>query len=538
MVLAPLAAVAAVGAHDLLQKRHALLRNFPLVGHARYLLEAIGPELRQYIVASNDEERPFSRDQRRWVYASSKLENNYFGFGTDNDLEHGTGNVILHHRTFGRALATAGHPAQQAWLPCAKVLGGTRGRARAFRPDSVVNISGMSFGSLSGAAVEALNRGAALAGCLQNTGEGAVSPHHRHGGELVFQIGTAYFGCRDDAGRFSLDKLKELVDSVPVRALEIKLSQGAKPGLGGVLPAAKVSAEIAATRGIPAGEDCISPPRHAEFHDVDSMLDFVERLADATGLPVGIKSAVGNLDFWHDLADAMPGTGRGVDFITIDGGEGGTGAAPMIFSDAVSLPFRLGFARVYSIFAERGLHTEVVFIGAGKLGLPDNAMVAFALGADMVNVGREAMLAIGCIQAQKCHTDSCPTGVATQNPWLAHGLDPALKSVRAGNYVTTLRRDLLKVSEVCGVEHPAMVGPRDVEVLDTLTAGRSLLEVYGYQPGWGLPSQADQDALITAMQAHEEVEMEVEGPPETRVEGERGDVAASGGSGKRSSSLA
>ncbi len=296
-----------------------------------------------------------------------------------------------------------------------------------------------------------------------------------------------------------------------------------------MLPAAKVSAEIAATRGIPVGEDCISPPRHAEFHDVDSMLDFVERLADATGLPVGIKSAVGNLDFWHNLADAMQGAGRGLDFITIDGGEGGTGAAPMIFSDAVSLPFRLGFARVYSIFAERGLHTEVVFIGAGKLGLPDNAMVAFALGADMVNVGREAMLAIGCIQAQKCHTESCPTGVATQNPWLAHGLDPALKSVRAANYVTTLRRDLLKVSEVCGVEHPAMVGPADVEVLDTLTAGRSLLDVYGYQPGWGLPSQADQDALITAMQAHEEAEMEVEGPPETRVEGERGNGAAAGG---------
>ncbi|CAN5162593.1 FMN-binding glutamate synthase family protein [soil metagenome] len=529
MALAPVAAVAAVGAHDLLQKRHALLRNFPVIGHVRYLLEAIGPELRQYIVASNDQERPFSRDQRRWVYASSKLENNYFGFGTDNDLEHGTGNVILHHRTFGRALATRGHKAQQSQLPCGKVLGGARGRARAFRPDSVVNISGMSFGSLSGRAVESLNRGAALAGCLQNTGEGAVSPHHRHGGRLVFQIGTAYFGCRDDSGRFSLDKLMELLDSAPVRALEIKLSQGAKPGLGGVLPAAKVSAEIASTRGVPVGEDCISPSRHAEFDDVDSMLDFVEMLADATGLPVGIKSAVGNLDFWYDLADAMQGTCRGVDFITIDGGEGGTGAAPMIFTDAVSLPFRLGFARVYSIFAERGLHTEVVFIGAGKLGLPVNAMVAFALGADMVNVGREAMLAVGCIQAQSCHTDSCPTGVATQNPWLTHGLDPDLKSVRAANYVTTLRRDLLMVSEACGVEHPAMVGPGDVEVLDTLTAGRSLLDVYGYQPGWGLPSQADQDALIAAMQENEEAGLEVEGPPETREEGERGDVAAAGG---------
>ena len=516
MALAPLAAVAAVAAHDLLQKRHALLRNFPVIGHGRYLLEAIGPELRQYIVASNDEERPFSRDQRRWVYASSKLQNNYFGFGTDNDLEHGAGNVILHHRTFGRSPASHGHPAQEAWLPCGKVLGGPRGRAAAFRPDSVVNISAMSFGSLSGAAIEALNRGAALAGCLQNTGEGAVSPYHRKGGELVFQIGTAYFGCRDEAGRFSLDRLKELVDSAPVRALEIKLSQGAKPGLGGVLPAAKVSAEIAATRGIPEGEDCISPPRHTEFSDVDSLLDFAERLAEATGLPVGLKSAVGDLEFWRDLADAMQNTGRGLDFLTIDGGEGGTGAAPLIFSDAVSLPFRLGFARVYAIFAERGIQDDIVFVGAGKLGLPDNAMIAFALGVDMVNVGREAMLAVGCIQAQKCHTDECPTGVATQNPWLSHGLDPTLKSVRAANYVRTLRRDLLKVAEVCGVEHPAMVGPADAEVLDTLTAGRSLQEVYGYQPGWGVPSQSDQEALVRLMRSHDEAEVAVEGPPETQ----------------------
>jgi glutamate synthase (ferredoxin) len=321
-----------------------------------------------------------------------------------------------------------------------------------------------------------------------------------------------------------MSKLQEVVDSTPVRALEVKLSQGAKPGLGGVLPAAKVSAEIARTRGIPEGEDCISPPRHAEFHDVDSLLDFVERLADATGLPVGIKSAVGDLDMWVDLAEAMQDSGRGVDFITIDGGEGGTGAAPMIFSDSVSLPFRLGFARVYKIFAERGLHTDVVFVGAGKLGLPDNAMVAFALGADMVNVGREAMLAIGCVQAQKCHTDTCPTGVATQNPWLAHGLDPALKSVRAANYIATLRRDLLKVSEVCGVEHPALVGPGEVEVLDTLTEGRSLLDVYGYRPGWGLPSPADQEALIASMRAHEEPEVQVEGPPETRVDGDRRSV--------------
>ena len=523
---APLAALGAVAAHDLLQRKHAILRNFPVLGHARYWLETIGPELRQYIVASNDEERPFSRDQRRWVYASSKLQNNYFGFGTDNDLEHTDGNVIVHHRTFGRAYPTHGVVGQEAQLPSAKILGGPRGRRHAFRPASVVNISGMSFGSLSGRAIEAINRGAADVGCLHNTGEGAISPYHRQGGDLVFQIGTAYFGCRDADGRFDLAKLKDLVASAPVRALEVKLSQGAKPGLGGVLPAAKVSREIAETRGVPEGVDCLSPSRHAEFDDVDSMLDFVELLADETGLPVGIKSAVGDMDFWHDLTDLMSRGDRGVDFVTVDGGEGGTGASPLIFTDAVSLPFRLGFARVYGEFAKRGLHEDVTFIGAGKLGLPDNAVVAFALGADMVNVAREAMLAVGCIQAQKCHTGECPTGVATQNPWLARGLDPESKAERAANYVRTLRRDLLKVSETCGVEHPGLIGPGSVELLDTLADGRLLDEVYGYEPGWGLPSKADRDEIAAIMSRMPEEEARTEGPPETGEGGGPGTEAA------------
>ncbi|WP_214402752.1 FMN-binding glutamate synthase family protein [Pseudonocardia lacus] len=498
--LLPVVAAVGVAAHDLLQRRRALLRNFPVLGHGRYLIEAIGPELRQYVVAANDEERPFSRDQRRWVYASAKGENNYFGFGTDNDIEHTPGYVIIKHRAFGRAVPTSHpHAGEEAWLPCAKVLGGPRGRRHAFRPDSVVGISGMSFGSLSGNAVEALNRGAALAGCLQNTGEGSISPHHRKGGELIWQIGTGYFGCRDERGRFDLARLKDAVAAAPVRALEVKLSQGAKPGLGGVLPGAKVSAEIAATRGVPQGRDCISPSRHAEFDSPDALLDWVEMLADETGLPVGIKSAVGHLGFWEELADLMAGTDRGVDFVTIDGGEGGTGASPLVFTDSVALPFRLGFSRVYREFARRGLHERVVFVGSGKLGLPDNAAVAFALGADMVGVGREAMLSIGCIQAQKCHTDSCPTGVATQNRWLAHGLDPALKSVRAATYVKTLRRDLLKISETIGVEHPGLVTTDDIEILTGQTVGTPLHEVYGYDPGWGLPSAADRQHIVALM---------------------------------------
>src|SRR4051795_2373096 len=499
---AGLSAVAAVAARDLLQREHTLLRNFPVIGHARYLLEAVGPELRQYLVAGNNEERPFTRDQRRWVYASAKQQNNYFGFGTDNDLEYTAGYPVINHRTFGRAVpATSVHAGSEVALPCPKVLGAARGRVHAFRPASVVNISAMSFGSLSGRAGEALNRGAALAGCLHNTGEGGLSVHHRHGGELVFQIGTAYFGCRDERGRFDLARLKDLVASAPVRALEIKLSQGAKPGLGGVLPAAKVSAEIAETRGVRQGVDCISPSRHAEFSDADSLLDWVELLAAETGLPVGIKSAVGDMQFWRDLTGLMARGDRGVDFVTVDGGEGGTGAAPLIFTDSVSLPFQLGFARVYAAFARKDLQESVVFIGAGKLGLPDNAVVGFALGCDMVNVAREAMLAIGCIQAQKCHTDTCPTGVATQNPWLARGLDPQLKSVRAANYVRTLRRDLLKVAEACGVEHPGLIDTDTVEVLTGRTASRPLREVYDYERGWGLPSAADQAEIVRIMTA-------------------------------------
>ena len=489
LIGATVVGLAGVAIRDLSQKRHSLKRNFPVIAHLRYTLEKIGPELRQYIIASNDEDRPFSRDQRSWVYASSKNENNYTGFGTDNDVEHLQNYPIVKHRTFSVAAPSTavahGHHDDKVRLPGAKVLGAPRGRAHAFRPTSVVNVSAMSFGSLSGNAIEAVNRGVALAGALHNTGEGGLSDHHRKGGDLILQIGTAYFGCRDDQGRFDLGRLKDLVQSAPVKAIEVKLSQGAKPGLGGVLPAAKITQEISRIRGIPMGEDCISPSRHSEFDSVDSMLDWVERIADETGLPVGIKSAVGEQDFWSELADQMSGRNRGVDFITVDGGEGGTGAAPLVFTDTVALPFRIGFARVYSTFARAGLTDDVAFIGSGKLGLPDNALVAFALGADMVNVARESMLALGCIQAQKCHTDRCPTGVATQNTWLAHGLDPELKSVRLANYLQTLRRDLLKVSEACGVSHPGLIDADSIEILDGNRTGTSLREVYGYEPGWG-----------------------------------------------------
>jgi glutamate synthase domain-containing protein 2 len=497
------AALGGVVAYDLVQRRHAILRNFPILGHLRFLLEAVGPELRQYIVTSNNDERPFSRDQRRWVYASAKREINTFGFGTDDDLEAVENLLVVKHSPFPSPApgpGEAGGPPDFR-LPAGKVLGAAHNRRRAFRPQSVVNISGMSFGALSAPAVESLNRGAALAGTLHNTGEGGLAPPHRNGGELVFQIGTGYFGCRDEHGRFSLPRLRERLDEAPVRALEVKLSQGAKPGLGGLLPARKVTPEIAAIRGVPAGVDCVSPPTHSAFADVPGLVEFIETLAAETGLPVGIKSAVGVDGFWEELTQRMVDSGGGPDYVNIDGGEGGTGAAPLAFTDHVSLPFKVGFSRVYAAFARAELAEEVVFVGAGRLGFPDSALFAFALGCDMVGVGREAMLAAGCIQAMRCHTDRCPTGVATQNRWLTRGLDPELKSHRVANYLIVLRAELLALARTCGVAHPALVTPDHIEIVSERYATAGVAEVFGYAPDWPVLSperHREIEALLSA----------------------------------------
>ena len=496
------AALGALAVHDLLQRHHAILRIYPVIGHFRYLLEGFGPELRQYIVTSNEEERPFSRNQRRWVYATAKRENNQFAFGTDQDLEHSEGTLVIRHHAFplaqfhpGDAVDQAGYP-----LPAGKILGGARGRRQAFRPASIVNVSGMSFGALSGVAIEALNRGAHLAGCWHNTGEGGLSAYHRKGGDVVFQIGTGYFGCRDAEGAFSLAALERTLDSgAPVRALEIKLSQGAKPGLGGLLPGVKVTPEIAAARGVLPGRDCKSPARHAAFGDVDALLDFVESLAHHTGLPVGIKSAVGDAGFWEELAMRMASGERGVDFISIDGGEGGTGAAPLVFADRVALPFKAAFPLVYKIFHRHGLTDRVVFIGSARLGLPDAALWGLAMGCDLINVGREALFAIGCIQSQKCHTGRCPTGVTTHTPWRTRGLDPALKSVRLANYMIGLRRELTALARACGEVHPALIPLQRLALVENGYRIRDLQEILDYPAGMGQIGADLRAALIDQM---------------------------------------
>jgi glutamate synthase domain-containing protein 2 len=340
----------------------------------------------------------------------------------------------------------------------------------------------MSYGSLSSRAVEAINRGCAVSHTLHNTGEGGIGDPHRHGGGLIYQFGTGYFGCRNHDGTFSLDALLATVASADVRCIEVKLSQGAKPGLGGVLPGVKVTPTIAAARGVPVGITVHSPNRHSAFGNVDEMIDFVETIADATGLPVGIKSAVGQQPFWIDLARRMAHRSEGPDFITIDGGEGGTGAAPLAFTDHVSLPWRAAFVRAHRPFVDAGLDDKIVFCGSGKLGFPAEAVLAFALGADMIGIAREALLSIGCIQAQRCHDGHCPTGITTHNKWLVRGLDPTDKSSRLANYMVGLRGEMLKLSHACGVSHPAMITAEMIELFDDTHSSATLAELFGIDP--------------------------------------------------------
>jgi glutamate synthase (ferredoxin) len=468
--------------YDIFQRKHAILRNFPVVGHLRYLMEKIGPELRQYWVANDKEEMPFTRAERTWVYATSKKQNNNFGFGS-SELMYETGYPILKHSAFPtRDKYDADGNLLTSSMPCAKLIGAVHNRKNPYRPQSIVNISAMSFGSLGKNAVAALNLGAKEAHCYQNTGEGGISPYHKLGGDLVWQIGTGYFGARDVEGKFSMDVFKQAIDDNPtVKMIEIKLSQGAKPGKGGILPKDKITEEISKIRGIPRDRDCISPNSHTEFSNVSELVEFIESLADISGLPVGIKSAVGESKFWEELAVQMKAANQGPDFITIDGGEGGTGAAPLSFADHVSLPFKIGFKRVYTIFKNHDLINDITWIGSAKLGFPDRAVVAFAMGCDLINIARESMLSIGCIQAQQCHTGNCPSGVATHNAWLIRGLDVPTKSKRAAQFLKGLRKEILQLTYACGYTHPCQFTGKDIEISSGVNLFDTLEKVIGYE---------------------------------------------------------
>jgi glutamate synthase (ferredoxin) len=471
-----------VAIFDITQKKKAIVHNFPVLGHLRYLLEMIGPELRQYWVANDKEEKPFNRSERSWIYSTAKGQNNNFGFGTSEEL-YETGYPIIKNAAIPFPDNKAQYPKEDpSFIPCLKIMGESHKRKKTYRPQSVINISAMSFGSLGYRAVSALNIGAKNASCFHNSGEGGLSHYHAKGADLIWQLGTGYFGARDKDGNFSMEKLlKRLEKFTNVKAIEIKLSQGAKPGKGGILPAAKVTHEVSEIRGIPIGKDCLSPNTHSEFSNVDELIDFIEKIANETGLPVGIKSAVGKLDFWEELAQKMKSRNQGPDFITIDGGEGGTGAAPLAFTDHVSLPFKIAFARVYEIFLKEDVVKDIVWIGSGKLGFPDRAVTAFALGCDLINIAREAMISVGCIQAQKCHTDHCPAGVATQNKWLQAGIDIDDKAKRCERYIKGFRKELLSLAHTAGYEHPAQFTGQDVELSTGVNQFTPLENVMGYK---------------------------------------------------------
>jgi glutamate synthase (ferredoxin) len=486
--------------YDVTQQQRSILRNFPIIGHLRYWLIEVGPELRQYIVAQNREEAPFNRLERDWIYHSADRENNYFGFGTDDQV-YGIGYPIIKHAAFPhpKAALTGNVKGQKAAIPCAKVIGKARERKRPYRPASIFNISAMSFGALGSHAISALNMGARMADCFHNTGEGGVSRYHKHGADICWQIGTGYFGARTLDGAFDMSRLKKTVEQTPqIRMIEIKLSQGAKPGKGGVLPAGKVSSEIAGARGVPVGKDVISPSSHSAFADTESLVEFIEAVAEQSGLPVGIKAAVGQLNFWHELAETMGSSGRGPDFITIDGKEGGTGAAPLTFADHVALPYKIGFSRVYEIFRNAGLTDDIVWIGSGRLGFPDRAIVAIAMGADLVNIAREAMFAIGCIQAQRCHTGLCPSGVATHNAWLQRGLVPEVNAKRFAAFMDAFRGEVLAVTYASGYEHPGEFTPHDIEVSSGPNVFKTLREIFGYDKKQYAPDREPRFKDLTA----------------------------------------
>lgn len=470
-----------IAIHDIFQTKHAIKHNFPIVGHLRYFLEMVGPEMRQYWVANDKEERPFNRDERSWVYASAKGQNNTFGFGTTEEI-YEVGYPIIKHAAFPYPDSLATYPGKDPTaIPCAKIMGEAHSRKSPFRPGSVINISAMSYGSLGKRAISALNLGAKEAGCFHNTGEGGVSEYHCLGADLMWQIGTGYFGARDSNGKFSFDVAAQRVEEHPqIRCIEVKLSQGAKPGKGGILPAAKISAEIARIRGIKMGEACCSPNAHSEFGTVDELIQFIETLADATGVPVGIKSAIGAIDFWEELAVRMKERKQGPDFISIDGAEGGTGAAPLTFADHVALPFKVGFSRVYPLFQRYGLTEDIIWSGSAKLGFPDRTVIAFAMGCDIIQVAREAMLSIGCIQAQRCHTGHCPAGVATQNWWLQAGINIDEKANRFARYVQVLRKELISLAHAAGYEHPGQVTGDDIEVSTGVNEFSTLSSILGY----------------------------------------------------------
>ena len=457
---------------DVSQTKHAIRRNFPVIGRLRGVFEKLGEFFRQYFFALDREELPFNRAQRSWVYRAAKSLDNTVAFGSTRDLRP-VGTLLFVNTPFP-VLGQDATPLHDITIgPNCKIPFTTR---------SLINISGMSYGAISKPAVIALSRGAKMAGCWLNTGEGGLTPYHLDGGaDLVFQIGTAKYGVRDEHGFFDDNKLKAVAEHEQVKMFEIKLSQGAKPGKGGILPGSKVTEEIATIRGIPVGKDSNSPNRHPELETVNDILDMIQRVRSVTGKPVGFKCVIGSYDWIDELCVAIKKRGiidSAPDFITIDGAEGGSGAAPMSLMDYVGLPIGDSLPKVIDVLEKHGLKERIKVIASGKLINPAEVAWAYCVGADFVVTARGFMFALGCIQALQCNKNTCPTGVTTHNKRLQKGLNPADKSVRVANYATNLTHEVCVIAHSCGAKGPRELNRSHVCVVTPQGVSHPIGKIY------------------------------------------------------------
>ena len=457
---------------DITQTQQTIRRNYPILGRLRYKFEHIGEFFRQYFFALDRQELPFNRAQRSWAYRAAKNVDSTVAFGSTRPLNQ-PGDVIFMNCPFPTL-------AEDTVEPSAVVIGEGYA-AKPYSTDSLVNISGMSFGALSAPAVRALSAGAAKAGVWMNTGEGGLSSYHLEGGcDLVFQIGTAKYGVRDLAGNLSEDKLREIASHENVRMFEIKMSQGAKPGKGGMLPGAKVSAEIAQIRGIAEGQDSISPNGHRDIRNVEELMDMIHRIRQVTGKPVGFKCVIG-LDKWLTTLCAKVherGMEYAPDFITVDSADGGTGAAPQSLMDYMGLPLKRSLPLVSNLMIEYGLKSRIKLICSGKLINPSEAAWAFAMGADFVTSARGFLFSLGCIQALQCNKNTCPTGITTHNAKLQRGLVASEKSVRVMHYAKNIRKEVGMIAHSCGVREPRELKRFHAQLINDRGVPEAMHEIY------------------------------------------------------------
>ena len=466
-------AVIAMFIADVTQTKDAIRRNYPVVGRFRYLFSTLGEFFRQYFFAMDREEMPFNRAERDWVYRSSEGGDNTVAFGSTKNLTP-PGTAIFVNCPYPTLDEDAENPPPVRIGPFC---------AHPYETPSIINISGMSYGAISRPAVKALSRGAKMAGCWLNTGEGGLSPYHLEGGcDIVFQIGTAKYGVRDEDGKLSDEKLREVAGHPQVRMFELKMSQGAKPGKGGILPAAKVTKEIAGIRGIRPAADSISPNRHPEIDSNAELLDLINHIRSVTGKPVGFKCVLGAYGWLESLFAEVKTRGpeSAPDFITIDSGDGGTGAAPMPLMDNVGLPLKQSLPMVVDLLIKHGLRDRIKVIVSGKLVTPAEVAWAYCAGTDFVVTARGFMFALGCIQALKCNKNTCPTGITTHDKRLQRGLDPENKAVRVNNFVQKMRYGVGVIAHSCGARHPRALKRYHVRIVQSDGRSTPLDELYPY----------------------------------------------------------